>query len=143
MTIMLNAEQQPSANVAPELSQGERAILKRLARQPIEFYWGRNGWVPNRLPRAAKRKDLDSLLKRQPALVKVHLGNLILAQEYTAEQQQLIDQVVLELCEMKKLGMRVRLDPNSLSDKQKADIIEFREGGMKISEIADLLIDLA
>lgn len=60
----------------------------------------------------------------------------------TTEAQQLIENVSLELQEMKKLGMRVPFDPNNLSDKQKADIVEYRDGGMKISEIADLLISL-
>lgn len=59
------------------------------------------------------------------------------------ESQQLIEQVTLELQEMKKLGMRVPFDPSNLTDTQKAQIVEFRNGGMKISAIADLLISLA
>lgn len=61
----------------------------------------------------------------------------------TSEQQKVIGDVTLELQEMKKLGMRVPFDPAALSDQQKADIVEYRDGGMKISEIADLLISLA
>lgn len=39
--------------------------------------------------------------------------------------------------------MNVPFDAAALTDKQKADIIEFDAGGMSNSEIADLLIDLA
>lgn len=59
------------------------------------------------------------------------------------QQNQVIAEVTLELQEMKKLGMRVPFNPATLTDKQKADIVESREGGMKVSEIADLLISLA
>lgn len=48
-----------------EFTDGERAILKLLGRRPIELYWGRNGWVPQGLPKSAKRKDFDALLGRQ------------------------------------------------------------------------------
>ncbi|KAF0255690.1 hypothetical protein [Pseudomonas putida] len=58
------------------------------------------------------------------------------------ETQQLIEHVSLELQGMKDLGMRVPFDPKSLSDKQKAEIVEYRDGGMKISQIADLLVSL-
>lgn len=61
----------------------------------------------------------------------------------TEDKGQMISDVVLELREMKKLGMRVPFDPDAMTDKVKVDIVEFREGGMSISEIADLLIDLA
>lgn len=62
---------------------------------------------------------------------------------HTNEEQKLIANVAKELAEMKKLGMNVPFDPAALTDKQKADIIEFHAGGMSNSEIADLLIDLA
>lgn len=61
---------------------------------------------------------------------------------HTTEQQQVIQHVELELKEMKALGMRVPFDPAALTEKQKAEIVEYREGGMKISQIADLLISL-
>lgn len=32
--------------VPDDLSDGEKAILRRLEKTPIELYWGRNGWVP-------------------------------------------------------------------------------------------------
>lgn len=60
----------------------------------------------------------------------------------STQHQQIIDDVILELQEMKKLGMRVPFDPTALTEKQKAEIVEYRDGGMKISQIADLLIDL-
>lgn len=53
------------------------------------------------------------------------------------------EQVALELTEMKKLGMHVPLDPAALTDAQKQTAEEFRENGMKISEIADYLIQEA
>ncbi|NVL49868.1 hypothetical protein F2S72_08960 [Pseudomonas syringae pv. actinidiae] len=59
------------------------------------------------------------------------------------EANKLVEDVSIELREMKTLGMRVPFEPNSLTDVQKAQIIEYREGGMKISEIADLLISQA
>lgn len=64
-----------SAGEAP-LSDGEKAILKRLEAQPIGVYWGRNGWVPERLPNPARRKDFDSLRSRN--LVQIELGHLVL-----------------------------------------------------------------
>lgn len=69
----------PGDGVVP-LTEGERAILKRLERKPIQLYWGRNGWVPDSLPKAARRKDFDSLRLRQPALVVIKLAQLILAE---------------------------------------------------------------
>lgn len=61
----------------------------------------------------------------------------------TEDNSQLISDVALELREMKKLGMHVPFDPDAMTDKVKADIVEYREGGMSISDISDLLIDLA
>ena len=43
------------------------------------------------------------------------------------ESQQLIEQVTLELQEMKKLGMRVPFDPSKFTDAQKAEIVEYRD----------------
>lgn len=68
-------------DTAPELTDGEKAILKRLERKPLELYWGRNGWVPEGMPKAAKRKDFDSLRLRYPALVEVKLAKLILVDD--------------------------------------------------------------
>lgn len=68
-----------TSDTAPALTDGEKAILKRLETKPIELYWGRNGWVPEGLPKAAKRKDFDSLCSRQPELVEVEMAQLILA----------------------------------------------------------------
>jgi hypothetical protein len=67
--------------VTPELTEGEKAILKRLERSPIELYWGRSGWVPESLPKAARRKDFDSLCSRRPELVQVEMAKLLLANE--------------------------------------------------------------
>lgn len=68
-----------ASDTAPALTDGEKAILKRLETKPIELYWGRNGWVPEGLPKAAKRKDFDSLCSRRPELVEVEMARLILA----------------------------------------------------------------
>ncbi|HDS1721726.1 hypothetical protein NPS53_09450 [Pseudomonas putida] len=59
------------------------------------------------------------------------------------DTQQLIEHVSLELQGMKDLDMHVPFDPKKLSEKQKAEIVEYRAGGMKISQIADLLVSLA
>ena len=59
-----------------DLSDGEKAILRRLKKQPIELYWGRNGWVPDRLPKPAKRADFDRICKR--AVVEIKLARLVL-----------------------------------------------------------------
>lgn len=67
----------------PPLSEGEQAILRRLERGPLDLYWGRNGWVPERLPRASKRADFDRLCKHCPALVKIELGRLVAAESET------------------------------------------------------------
>ena len=61
-----------------EFTDGERAILKLLGRRPIELYWGRNGWVPQGLPKAAKRKDFDALLGRQQEVVRIEAARMIL-----------------------------------------------------------------
>jgi len=61
-----------------EFTDGERAILKLLGRRPIELYWGRNGWVPEGLPKAAKRKDFDALLGRQPEVVRIESARMFL-----------------------------------------------------------------
>lgn len=50
-----------------------------------------------------------------------------------------VEMVTRELQGMKELGINVPFDPNNLTDKQKETINEFRENGMKISEIADFL----
>jgi hypothetical protein len=67
-----------ASDTAAALTEGEKAILKRLEKKPLELYWGRNGWVPEGMPKAAKRKDFDSLCSRRPALVEVVMGRLIL-----------------------------------------------------------------
>lgn len=69
-----------NSSVEPaELSDGEQAILRRLAKKPIELYWGRNGWAPDSLPKPAKRADFDSIRNRSPALVEIKLARLVLA----------------------------------------------------------------
>jgi hypothetical protein len=75
---MSNKNVTSQSDAAPVLTEGEKAILKRLESKPLGMYWGRNGWVPEGLPKAAKRKDFDSLCSRRPALVEVELGQLIL-----------------------------------------------------------------
>lgn len=60
----------------------------------------------------------------------------------TENNGQLVSDVALELLKMKKLGMHVPFDPDAMTDKVKADIVEYRESGMSISEVADLLIDI-
>lgn len=62
----------------PPLTEGEKALLKRLGRKPIMLYWGRNGWVPDSMPKGAKRADFDALRMRQPGLVDIQLAQLIL-----------------------------------------------------------------
>lgn len=64
-----------SAETIP-LSTGEQVILSRLTKGPIHLRWGRNGWVPEGLPKAAKRKDFDSICKRHD-LVKIELAQLL------------------------------------------------------------------
>lgn len=54
----------------------------------------------------------------------------------------ILENVKLELNEMKKLGMRVPAKLLKSIDSKEAEVNEYREGGMSISEIADLLIDL-
>ena len=54
-----------------ELTDGEKAILKRLGKAPLGLRWGRNGWCAEYLPKPAKRSDFDSLCKRNPPLVDI------------------------------------------------------------------------
>lgn len=61
------------------LSDGEKAILKRLQNKPIDLRWGKNGWVPDALPKSARRSDFDSLCERRENLVKIVCAQLILA----------------------------------------------------------------
>ena len=70
-----------ACDTAPALTDGEKAILKRLESKPLELYWGRNGWVPEGMPKAARRKDFDSLCNRRPALVQVEMARLILVND--------------------------------------------------------------
>ncbi|MPQ69457.1 hypothetical protein [Pseudomonas sp. MWU12-2323] len=60
------------------LTDGEKAILKRLESKPMELYWGRNGWTSDSLPKPARRKDFDALCNRNPALVEIELAQLVL-----------------------------------------------------------------
>lgn len=60
-----------------------------------------------------------------------------------AEKHRAIKHVCLELSELKKLGVSMPLDPENLTAKQEELIVESYDGGMKISEIADLLILMA
>lgn len=59
------------------------------------------------------------------------------------EKHCAIRHVCLDLSELKKLGVSVPLDPENLTADQEATIVESYEGGMKISEISDLVIQLA
>ena len=68
-------------SVLAELSDGEKAILRRLEKRPIELYWGRGGWVPEGLPKPAKRADFDRICNRNPAMVEVKLAKLVLASD--------------------------------------------------------------
>lgn len=70
-----------TSDIAPALTDGEKAILKRLEKKPIDLYWGRNGWVPEGMPKTAKRKDFDSLCSRRPELVEVVMARLILVND--------------------------------------------------------------
>ncbi|WP_326430361.1 hypothetical protein VQ574_20720 (plasmid) [Stutzerimonas frequens] len=65
-----------------DLTDGERRILARLARQPLDLYFGNAGWTPAKgLPKGAKRSDFDRLCKRPEGLVKIELGQLCLSTE--------------------------------------------------------------
>lgn len=66
-------------DVPHDLSGGEQAILLYLERKPLELHWGRNGWVPDRLPKPAKRADFDRICKRK--LVEVRSARLVLASD--------------------------------------------------------------
>ena len=61
---------------AQPLAAGEQAILKKLSIGPIDLRWGRNGWVPERLPKGARREDFDRICERHD-LVKIELGQLV------------------------------------------------------------------
>ncbi len=54
----------------------------------------------------------------------------------------IVEAVLHELNEMKKIGMRVPRKAISYVTANEAEIDEYREGGMRISEICDLVIDL-
>lgn len=71
--------------VPDDLSEGEKAILRRLAKKPIDIYYGKSGWVADRLPKPARRADFDKILHRTPSLVDIKLGQLVLIQP-AAEQ---------------------------------------------------------
>tara|TARA_R110002124_G_scaffold128157_9_gene288604 strand:+ start:12008 stop:12235 length:228 start_codon:yes stop_codon:yes gene_type:complete len=58
------------------ITDGELAILRRLENRPIELRWGRSGWVPEGLPKPAKRADFDRICKRVPSLVEIKLAKL-------------------------------------------------------------------
>jgi hypothetical protein len=63
---------------AAPLTEGEKAILKRLQKKPIELRWGRHGWSPENLPKSSKRSDFDSLCQRPEGLVKIASAQLTL-----------------------------------------------------------------
>lgn len=54
-----------------------------------------------------------------------------------------VEQVKLELSELKRLGVPVSDKAFAYCDRNADQIEEDREGGMRISEIADLVRDLA
>jgi hypothetical protein len=61
-----------------------------------------------------------------------------------AEKHRAIKHVCLELSELKKLGVSMPVDPENLTAKQEEMIVEsYENGGMKISEITDMIIALA
>jgi hypothetical protein len=64
------------SSLPADLSEGERALIKRLQRSGIPLRYGQSGWVPLSYPRGARRADFDKLLRRQPGLVKIELGEL-------------------------------------------------------------------
>lgn len=64
-----------------DLTDGEKAILKRLERKPLELYWGRSGWCAEYLPKPAKRADFDRIYRRHPQIVTVQAARLILAEQ--------------------------------------------------------------
>lgn len=69
------------SKLPPDLTDGEKAILKRLGKKPLELYWGRSGWCADYLPKPAKRADFDRLFRRDPQLVMVQLARLILVEQ--------------------------------------------------------------
>lgn len=69
-----------------DLTDGERAILKRLAKKPLDLYWGRGGWCFDYLPKPAKRADFDKLTRRQQRLVKIECARLVLDTDEKTDQ---------------------------------------------------------
>ncbi len=65
-----------------DLSEGEKALIKRLQRKPLEVYWGASGWRSNYLPKPAKRADFDKLLGTR-FIAEVTLGRMVICQEYS------------------------------------------------------------
>lgn len=55
---------------------------------------------------------------------------------------QVFEQVVTELKEMKKLGMRVTDKALVYPKENQDEMNECRDNGMKISEIADMVIEM-
>lgn len=53
-----------------------------------------------------------------------------------------VEQVKLELAEMKKIGIRVSAKALAYPEAHAEEIEEYRQNGMSISEIADLVGDL-
>lgn len=70
-----------SKDLPSDLTDGEKAILKRLDKKPLELYWGRSGWCADYLPKPAKRADFDRICRRVPPLVAVQSARLILAEQ--------------------------------------------------------------
>lgn len=66
----------PNVEQQLDLTDGEKAILKRLGKAPLALRWGRNGWCADYLPKPAKRADFDSLCKRNPPLVDIQAALL-------------------------------------------------------------------
>lgn len=65
-----------------DLTAGEMAIIKRLRKKPIELYWGRNGWIPDGLPKPARRADFDRIIKRDENIVQISIAQLQITEEY-------------------------------------------------------------
>ncbi len=70
--IKSNPASSPSAKCS-----GEELILARLAKGPIDLYYGNRGWTPNALPKGAKRADFDSLVADGRATIN-SLAQLVL-----------------------------------------------------------------
>ena len=70
-----------NSDLPNDLTEGEKAILKRLEKRPLDLYWGRGGWRCESMPKPAKRADFERLCNRKTPLVEVRMAQLVLAEE--------------------------------------------------------------